>query len=237
MVARIALPVAAAPILGGLLLAGIVVPALVWEKQGEGFRQKFEVDPRTLIHDGASSYWSLAPGTVLTLKGGATTLVITVTEQSELVDGVATRVVEERETEGGALIEVSRNFFARNSSTGDVYYFGEAVDMYENGKVTSHDGSWRSGENGAHFGLFVPGKPARGDKYYQEIAPKVAMDRAEITSVTDSIRTPAGNFGSCIRTKETTPLEPGVVEWKRYCPGVGIVEDGELKLVSLTRRR
>jgi hypothetical protein len=237
MPARAGLPIAAAPLLGGLLLAGIVVPAMVWEKQGEGFRQKFEVDTRALINDGESSYWSLVPGTVLTLKGGTTTLVVTVTDKTELVDGVVTRVVEERETEKGELIEISRNFFARNAATGDVYYFGESVDMYKNGKVTSHDGSWRSGESGAHFGLFVPGKPARGDKYYQEIAPKVAMDRAEITSITDSVRTGAGTFGSCIRTRETTPLEPGVVEWKRYCPGVGIVEDGELKLASLRRRK
>jgi hypothetical protein len=54
-------------------------------------------------------------------------------------------------------------------------------------------------------------------------------------SVSEAVKTGVGAFRDCVRTKETTPLEPLVTEWKRYCPRVGLVEDGDLRLVSLWR--
>ena len=58
------------------------------------------------------------------------------------------------------------------------------------------------------------------------------MDRAQILSVTDTIKTPAGEFKNCVRFLETTPLEPDVKDTKVFAPGVGIVQDGQLKLVK-----
>jgi hypothetical protein len=58
------------------------------------------------------------------------------------------------------------------------------------------------------------------------------MDRAEIVSITDAVKVPVGSYTGCLRTEETTPLEPLAKEYKRYCPGVGLVEDGDLKLVQ-----
>jgi hypothetical protein len=57
------------------------------------------------------------------------------------------------------------------------------------------------------------------------------MDRAEVVSVTDPLKTPAGDFKNCVKAKETTPLEKGT-EYKLYAPGVGLVKDGGLKLVK-----
>ncbi len=57
-------------------------------------------------------------------------LIMTVLNETKIVDGVETRVVEERETEGGNLVEVSRNFFAICSPTNNAIYFGEEVDMH-----------------------------------------------------------------------------------------------------------
>jgi len=62
----------------------------------------------------------------------------------------------------------------------------------------------------------------------------VARDRAEITSLTESVETPAGKFTNCLKTKETTPLEKGTTEYKLYAPGIGLVQDGDL---LLTQRR
>src|SRR6185503_7351194 len=104
-------------------------------------------------------------------------------------DGVETRIIEERETNDGQLIEVSRNYFAISKRTGNVYYFGEDVDIYKNGKVASHEGAWLSGVNGARFGLMMAAVPLVGSRYYQEVAPQVAMDRAEIVSVTEMFKT------------------------------------------------
>jgi hypothetical protein len=58
------------------------------------------------------------------------------------------------------------------------------------------------------------------------------MDRAEIVSLVETVRTPAGEFKNCLKTAETTPLEPGVREFKYYARGVGLIQDGSLKLVK-----
>jgi hypothetical protein len=78
----------------------------------------------------------------------------------------------------------------------------------------------------------MPGDVLLHARYYQEIAPKVAMDRAEIVSLTETVRTPAGLFTNCLKVDETTPLEPGVKESKYYARGIGLVQDGSLKLVT-----
>ncbi len=129
---------------------------------------------------------------------------------------------------------MSRNYFAIDNATGDVYYFGEDVDMYKNGKVTGHEGAWLSGVNGAKFGLIVPGAPKVGDRYYQESAPKVAMDRAEVVAANAEIKVPAGTFRNCLHTKESSALESGS-EDKYYAPGVGLIKDAEFVLVKIEK--
>jgi hypothetical protein len=190
------------------------------------FRSSFPVDKAKLSNTGKGAYWILEPGYKLHLQAGKHTLVVSVLEETKVVDGVTTRVVEERETESGQLVEVSRNCFAVDNATGDVYYFGEDVDMYKNGNVTGHEGAWLFGVNGATFGLIVPGGPKAGDRYYQESAPKVAMDRAEVVAVIEVIKVPAGTFKNCLHTKESSALESGT-EDKYYAPGVGLIKDAE----------
>jgi hypothetical protein len=147
---------------------------------------------------------------------------------------VTTRVVEEREESAGQPLELSRNYFALDPSTGDLYYFGEDVDMYKNGRLSGHDGSWMVGVKGARFGLALPGHPKTGQRYYQEVAPGLAMDRAEIVGVDDRVETPAGTFEHCVHVKESTPLESDSGE-KWYAPGVGLVRDDKAVLVSTSQ--
>ena len=78
----------------------------------------------------------------------------------------------------------------------------------------------------------MPGQALLKGKYYQEIAPEVAMDRAEIVSMSETLKTAAKEFTRCLKVEETTPLEPGVKEYKLYAPGIGIVRDGSLTLVK-----
>jgi hypothetical protein len=202
--------------------------------QKADFRNTFSVDKTKLTSTGRGTYVILEPGYTLHLQSGKDTLIISVLEETKVVDGVTTRIVEERETEGGQLVEVSRNYFAVDNATGDVYYFGEDVDMYKNGKVTGHEGAWLSGVNGAKFGLMVPGAPKPGDRYYQESAPKVAMDRAEVVAINAEIKVPAGAFKNCLHTKESSALESGTDD-KYYAPGVGIVKDAEFVLVKIEK--
>jgi hypothetical protein len=78
----------------------------------------------------------------------------------------------------------------------------------------------------------MPGLPLVKARHYQEIAPGVAMDRAEIVSVSETVKTPAGEFKNCLKVEETTPLEPATKEYKYYAPGIGLVQEGSLKLVK-----
>jgi len=209
----------------GALMPAACVRADVWTAE-------FPMAEGELASTGRNPYFILEPGYTLVLAGGGARLTITVLNETKMVDGVETRVVEERETKNGKLIEVSRNFFAISRRTKDVFYFGEEVDMYTDEQVVSHAGSWLSGVNGAKFGLMMPGKVSLNARYYQELAPRVAMDRATIVGVSATVKTPAGEFTSCVKVKETTPLEPFTAEYKYYAPGIGMVQDGPLKLVK-----
>lgn len=191
----------------------------------------FRVEKGELASTGRNPYFILEPGYFLVLAGDDEQLTITVLAKTRKVAGVEARVVEERETKGGKLAEVSRNFFAISRRTNDVYYFGEEVEVYKDDKLVSHEGAWLAGTKGAKFGLMMPSRPALRARYYQEIAPKVAMDRAENFSLTETVKTPVGEFKNCLKVEETTPLEPGK-EYKYYAPGIGLIQDGSLKLVK-----
>jgi hypothetical protein len=208
--------------------------------QGAGFRKEFSVPKQRLRPTGRNAYFVLEPGHQLVLEGTEdgkkVRLVIDVLDRTKRIDGVETREVREHESVGGNVVEISKNYFAFDPVSKDVYYFGETVDIYRNGKVVGHEGAWMSGVDGAHFGLAMPGSPKLRDRYYQEIAPEVAMDRAENVSLTFALTTPAGKFRKCLRVEETTPLEPDAKEYKVYAPGVGLVVDGPLRLTSYKNR-
>ena len=214
---------------------GLCAIALTGAAQTQPWMQSFPVEAKTLASQGENPYFVLKPGYQLKYQDKEAvpgTLVITVLNETKNVGGVEARVVEERETAKGKLIEISRNYFAINPANGDVYYFGEDVDMYKEGKVINHEGSWLHGANGARFGLMMPGKPSIGMRFYNELAKGVAMDRSEVVSLTDTLKTPAGTFDKCLKTRETTPLERLAREYKIYAPGVGLVKDGDMELVS-----
>ena len=201
--------------------------------QGEPGRWQavFSVDRRTLAASGANPYFVLTPGYRLYYEHGKDTLTTIVLNETKLVDGVETRVVEDRETKNGQLAELTRDYYAIDPATKDVYYFGEDVDIYRDGKVVSHKGSWLSGVRGARFGLMMPGRITRGFRHYQEQAPGVGMDRAEIVATGVRVSTPAGVFENCIRVRETSAIEKGMSDHKWYAPGVGLVKDAEFVLV------
>jgi hypothetical protein len=181
-------------------------------------------------------YFPLPVGQVWLLRGvedGVNLrLRIRVLNETEDVAGVTTRVVEEREWEDGEIIEISRNFFVQ-APDGTVCYYGEDVDIYENGQVVSHEGAWRAGEDDNLPGIIMPANPAEGMSYAQEVAPGIAEDQAEIVSIGETVTVPAGTFENTLFTRETTPLEPGSESLKYYAPGVGIIVDDVVELVRV----
>lgn len=158
---------------------------------------------------------------------------------------VTTRVVEELEwadtnangmiDPGEQLIEVSRNYFAQTQD-GTVCYFGENVDIYEDGEIVSHEGEWRAdgrrGLPGLAPGIFMPAPAEPGMTFQQEVAPGVAEDQATIVRTGTAIL-PDGRVVNTITVRDFNPLD-GSRGTKVYGQGVGLIEDGPVRLVSVT---
>jgi hypothetical protein len=207
------------------------------------YTEDFPVDHCRFRANGRNMYMSLEPGYQLYLEGDDdgefVTLLITVLHDTERISfdhegeriRVKTRVVEEREYADGELVEVSRNFLALCQQTGDIYYVGEDVDDYEDGEIVGHEGAWRAGVDGALPGILMPGSFLLGSRYFQELAPGVALDRAEHVEMGVTTVVPAGEFEDSVVVFEDSALEPDADSEKIYGPGVGLLVDDALELV------
>ncbi len=213
------------------------------------FTTEFYLQNCNFLSQGRNLFFSIEPGYKLVFQGEddgePIDLEITVLNETKdftlningVTKTITTRVVEEREWEDGELAEVSRNYFAICRETNSIYYFGEDVDIYDDGMIESHEGAWLAGQGNAQPGLIMPGTFLLGSKYYQEVAPNVALDQAEHTEMGLTVTTPAGTFNDCVKVKETTPLEPDDLSEKIYCPGVGLVVDDTVELTQIVDNR
>jgi hypothetical protein len=173
---------------------------------------------------GVGSEWNLEGE-----EGGALIeLRIRVLNETEVVGGVTTRVIEEVEWEDGELLEVSRNFVAATED-GTLCYFGEDVDIFEDGGV-SHEGAWRADQPGNFPGILMPVDPRPGVRFTMEGAPGVAEDQGRVVGAGPTV-TPVGRFTEVIRIRESNPLDGGF-DFKVYAKDVGLLVDGPLSLVS-----
>jgi hypothetical protein len=156
-----------------------------------------------------------------------------VLERAGRVAGVPVAVLEVKEYEDGEFVERTLDYYARRED-GSVWYLGERVDNYKDGKVESHEGQWLAGQDDARPGLFMPARPKVGQTFEQERAPGVAEDRSTVVAVDLDVTTSAGTFRDCVKTKDIAPGSD-VIEFKHYCPGVGLVREefpgGRVELV------
>ncbi|MEK7557261.1 MAG: hypothetical protein AAB538_04765, partial [Patescibacteria group bacterium] len=136
------------------------------------------------------------------------------------VMGVKTLVYWDRVYVNGEIVEDTRDYVAQNKMTGDVWYFGEDVDNYENGKIKDHEGAWIGGVDGAKPGIWFSGNPKAGLEYRQEYYAGVAEDAARIESVTETVAVPAGTFKNCVKVFEYSPLFTATAH-KYHCKEVG----------------
>ncbi len=205
-------------------------------EQEKKWTDSFALENCTFSSVGRNRFFILAPGNQLVLQSRTEKVVITVLDKTRKIGGVKTRVVEEREEQNGELKEVSRNFFAVCREHGDVFYFGEEVDIYEDGKIVKHSGQWRADEKNSRAGIIMPGTILLGARHYQEISPN-AMDRAEIISDDVTMKTPAGTFRNCIRIEETSGIDPDEKCYKTYAPGLGLIQDEDLLLTEYRKTK
>jgi hypothetical protein len=150
-------------------------------------------------------------------------VVVRVTRRTKRVAaGITARVVRDTVTERGQLVEDTFDWFAQDRA-GNVWYLGEDTTEYENGRPVSKEGSWEAGVDGATAGIVMLARPRPGRTYHQESSPGEAEDRARVLSVDEQAEVPAGHFKRVISTKDWTPLQPRVLEYKFYARGIGLV--------------
>jgi len=187
-----------------------------------------------------NTYFTLEPKTAFTYKAegadGCEVDVTTVTNRTRTIAGVTTRIVHDQAFEGdtcttdpSALVEDTFDYYAQDNS-GNVWYFGEDTFHCQGaGNCTPSDGAWLAGVDGAVPGIIMLASPRSGDTYRQEFYPGHAEDQASVTSTGITVKLaredayPPGAFTGCIKTKEFTVLDKGAVEYKYYCPDVGLV--------------
>jgi hypothetical protein len=142
-------------------------------------------------------------------------------------------VIEDRAYEDGNLAEVALDYFAQDDN-GTVYYLGEEVDEYKDGKIISHDGSWMLGKDTPVPGVIMPAKPKLGDKFRSEDVSAEIGEIDEIVSMSEDVNVPAGAYKDCLKIKES--LADGTTEFKYYAKGIGAIRevphDGDELLIS-----
>ena len=184
-----------------------------------------ELDPADFVAAIHNPYWPMAPGSTWVYRetdpeGGVQRVEVTVTDRTKRILGIDATVVHDVVTEDGELIEDTYDWYAQDAS-GNVWYLGEDTKEFENGKVSTTKGSWEAGVDGAQAGIIVPGDPQAGMTYRQEYYAGEAEDVGKILSLEERAEVPFGSFGNLLMTKDTTPLDPDVLEHKFYAEGVG----------------
>jgi hypothetical protein len=192
-------------------------------------------------------YWPMRPGSRWTYResdgeGGVQRVVVTVSHRTKrIANGVEARVVHDVVSKGGSPVEVTEDWYAQDSD-GNLWYMGERTAEYENGRVVSREGSWEAGVDGAQAGIALPAEPRQGMRYRQEYYAGHAEDQGEVLDTGGQAEVSFGHFEGAVTTKDTTPLEPRVVEYKLYAPGVGPVltldvsgASGREELIDFTR--
>lgn len=150
---------------------------------------------------------------------GMETIEIEITGETKKVLGIKTLVYRDIVWVDGVVVEDTRDYLAQDNK-GNVWYFGEDVDNYENGKIVDHDGSWLAGVDGAKPGYWMKANPKVGDYYKQEFYAGEAEDEAKVLSVNEKVKIGLGTYSNCLKIQDIVPGDP-VVEYKYYCKQVG----------------
>jgi hypothetical protein len=189
--------------------------------------EQVDLDPSAFTTEIDNPYWPMPQGARWVYRetdeeGNEQRVEVTVTDETRTIQGIETRVVHDLVTEDGEVVEDTYDWYAQDSD-GNVWYLGEDTKEYADGEVVTTAGSWEAGVDGAQAGVIVPASPEPGLTYRQEHYAGEAEDAATVLSVDERAEVPAGSFESLLLTKDYTPLEPEVLEYKLYAPGVGPV--------------
>jgi hypothetical protein len=185
------------------------------------------INPSDFSPNVDNPWFPLKPGTTFVYQGrkdGETAVdIFAPSHRTKLIDGVQTRVVNDRLVQNGVLEERTTDYYAQDRC-GNVWYFGEdTAELDRYGHVVSRAGSFHAGVNGAQPGVYMQAHPTLGRTFRQEWDAGNAEDQFSAIDKHADITVPYGTFHNALRTKETTALEPGVLDNKVYVRGLGQV--------------
>lgn len=202
------------------------------------------IDPAKFVPTITNPYTPLQAGRFWVYEkqteAGLEQIRIEVLPETRVIAGVTVTVVHDLVTLNDVVIEDTLDWVAQDVN-GDVWYLGEIVKNFEDGQLANLNGSFETGKDSAKPGFWMRGKPKVGEVYRQEFALGNAEDVVEVMSLDAQDTTvpfSANATGPILKTRDTTPLSPGAVEFKYYVPGVGFAlevkpETGErLELVD-----
>ncbi|MDX6492686.1 MAG: hypothetical protein QOH02_621, partial [Gaiellaceae bacterium] len=178
-------------------------------------------------------WFPLRPGTTYVYTGmrdgHPSRELFTVTRSTTVIQGVRCTAVFDRLYLRGRLFERTTDWYAQDRR-GAVWYFGErTAELDANGHVTSTEGSWQSGVDGAKAGIYMSAHPSVGQSFRQELYRGHADDHFAVVSLKASVSVPYVTSHHALLTKEWTPLEPGVLDHKLYVRGIGTVKEETVK--------
>lgn len=208
-----------------------------------------KLDPADFTTRIDNPYWPMAPGdkwvySETDTEGTKQKVVVEVTGKTKMIaNGIEARVIRDTASENGEPVEVTDDWYAQDRA-GNIWYLGEYVTNYKNGKVVDHAGSFEAGVDGAQPGIAMPATPKPGLSYRQEYYKGEAEDKAAVITVgEEQVQVPFGYFNKdVLMTRDLVPTEPKVQELKFYAPDVGPLlsihtdgAGGRAALVSYTR--
>jgi hypothetical protein len=208
---------------------------------GPGSSYHPEIHPSGFSADVTNRWFPLRPGTTYLYAGtkdGKQALdAFQVSSATKRVDGVLTRVVNDRLFLDGVLEERTTDYYAQDRC-GNVWYFGEdTATLDSNGNVTGRSGSFLAGVNGAQPGVYVQARPQIGRWLRQEWYQGQAEDRFKALSTSAQVAVRYGHFSHALLTEERTDLEPGVIDNKYAVSGIGVVKElavaGDTEILEL----
>jgi hypothetical protein len=190
-------------------------------------------NPRDFVARVDNPWFPLLPGTTFVYRGvkdGKTARdVVTVTHATRTIQGVRSTAVADRLYLAGRLEERTTDWYAQDRR-GNVWYFGEATgELDRAGHVTSTEGSWLAGHNGAKAGIYMTARPTVGQSRLQEYYKGHAEDHFAVVSLRARVSVPYTTSNRALLTKEWTPLEPGTLDHKYYVRGIGNVKEVTVK--------
>ncbi len=158
---------------------------------------------------------------------GLETIHVEVLAETREVNGVTATVVYDVVALDDVVVEETWDWYAQDTA-GNVWYLGEDTCEFEAGECAVHAGAWEWGVDGALPGVLMPGEPVvDGQPYFQEYHEGVAEDVGEILEIGGTIEVGETTWTDCVRTADTSHLDPELSEEKVYCAGVGNVHVSE----------